>query len=99
MMEYLKPMTGVYTIYTRSDCPYCKMVLDLLKNENPPVDEICCDDYITQPKDKDRFFQFIQQISGKSHKTFPVVFLDEEFIGGYTETKAFVEYVNTLYPK
>jgi glutaredoxin len=74
------------------------MVMDLLKDENPPVDEVCCDDYIATPKDKSQFFQFIHQIAGKAHNTFPIVFLDEEFIGGYTETRAFMDYVATLYP-
>jgi len=87
-------MDGVYTIYTRSGCPYCKMIMELLKHEDPPVDEINCDEYITHSKP--HLFQFIKQIAGKEHKTFPAVFLDGEFIGGYTETKAFLNYLATL---
>ncbi len=93
-MDYLKPMDGVYTIYTRSGCSYCKMIMELLKDEDPPVDEINCDEYIAHSKP--HFFQFIKQIAGKEHKTFPAVFLDGEFIGGYTETKAFLNYLATL---
>jgi glutaredoxin len=94
-MDYLKPMDGVYTIYTRSGCSYCKMVMALLKDENPPVDEVCCDEYIAQFKPQ--FFQFIKQIAGKEHNTFPIVFLDREFIGGYTETKSFLDYVASVH--
>ena len=93
-MDYLKPMDGLYTVYTRSGCSYCKMVMELLKNEDPPADEICCDEYIAHSKPQ--FFQFIKQISGQNHTTFPVVFLDGEFIGGYTETRAFLNYLATL---
>jgi glutaredoxin len=93
-MDYLKPMDGLYTIYTRSGCSYCKMVMELLKHEDPPVDEICCDEYIADSKP--RFFQFIKQISRQDHKTFPIVFLDGEFIGGYTETKSFLEYLASV---
>jgi len=93
-MDYLKPMDGLYTVYTRSGCSYCKMVMELLKNEDPPADEICCDEYIAHSKPL--FLQFIKQISGQDHKTFPVVFLDGEFIGGYTETRAFLNYLATL---
>lgn len=95
-MDYLKPIDGIYTIYTRSGCSYCKMVMELLKNEDPPVDEVCCDEYIAHSKPK--FFQFIKEISGQNHNTFPIVFLDGAFVGGYTETKSFLQYLTT-FPK
>ena len=56
-MDYLKPMNDQYTVYTRTGCSYCKMVMELLKREDPQVDEICCDEYIAHSKPK--FFQFI----------------------------------------
>ena len=93
-MDYLKPMDGIYTVYTRTGCSYCKMVMELLKNEEPQVDEVCCDEYIAHSKPK--FFQFIKEISGQNHNTFPIVFLDGEFVGGYTETRAFLKYLTTL---
>ena len=93
-MDYLKPMDGLYTIYTRSGCSYCKMVMELLKHEDPKVDEICCDEYIAYSKP--RFLQFIKQLIGKEHNTFPIVFLDGEYVGGYTETKAFLKYLASL---
>jgi hypothetical protein len=70
------------------------MVMELLNTEEIPVDEICCDYYIAHSHPL--FFQFIQNICGKEHKTFPIVFLDGEFIGGYTETKSFIHYANNL---
>lgn len=90
-MDYLTPMTDRYTIYTRSGCSYCTMAIELLKNETPQIDEVCCDEYITDtvlPKNiaKYNFFQFIQNITGVKHQTFPVVFYKGKFIGGYTET-------------
>ena len=88
---YLKPMDNIYTIYTRSGCGYCKMVMELLQSENPSVDEVCCDEYIQTPREKESFLQFIQSISGVRHRTFPIVFLNGVYIGGYTETKAFRE--------
>ena len=68
-MDYLKPMEGVYTIYTRSGCSFCKMVMELLKAENPPVDEICCDEYIAHSKPS--FFQFIKKSPEKNTIHFP----------------------------
>ena len=46
-MDYLTPMEDRYTIYTRSGCSYCKKVIELLKYEIPQIDEICCDEYIS----------------------------------------------------
>ena len=95
-MDYLTPMTDQYTIYTRTGCSYCKMVMQLLKREDPPVDEICCDEYIAHSKPQ--FFQFIKELIGKDHNTFPIVFLYGEYIGGYTETRAFLKYLANLPP-
>jgi hypothetical protein len=37
------------------------------------------------------FLSFITSLSNKEVKTFPIIFYDGKFIGGYNETKEFVE--------
>lgn len=91
-MNYLHPMDNmytIYTIYTRPGCIYCKMVIELLQNSKQPIDEVPCEEYIAHSKP--RFFQFIRQLSGSHHRTFPVVFCNGRYIGGYSETKTFLE--------
>ena len=85
-MDYLKPMDNMYTIYTKPGCIYCKMVIELLTTKNKPIDEVSCEEYIAHSQPQ--FFQFIRELSGSNHRTFPVVFFNGQFIGGYTETKS-----------
>jgi len=80
-MDYLLPSKTNYTVYTKKNCPYCSKVKDLLQNENVWVIE--CDGYLTN---RDHFLNFIFQLTQKNYKTFPMVFHEGQFIGGYTET-------------
>ena len=53
--------------------------------------EIDCDDYIIE--DKEKFLLFIKERVNKEYKTFPMVFNDGNFVGGFTETQ---DYFNKL---
>jgi glutaredoxin len=83
--QYPIPAQTGYTIFTKTACPYCVMAKNLLKDENPQVLE--CDEYLFSPQTKEHFLQYIQNLTGKSYRTFPMVFKDGVFIGGYTDTK------------
>jgi glutaredoxin len=84
-----EPSSITYTIYSKSGCPGCRKVKDLLHSENPLV--IDCDEYLLE--DKEGFLSFIQNLAKKPVKMFPIVFnKDKRFIGGYEETKK--EYSN-----
>jgi glutaredoxin len=48
-----------------------------------------CDSYLAE--NKEEFLQYIQQITNTNYRTFPMVFLNGTFIGGYTETKKMIE--------
>ena len=52
---------------------------------------IDCDDYIIE--DKENFLLFIKERVNKEYKTFPMVFNDGNFVGGFTETQ---DYFNKL---
>ena len=81
---YEEPSSITYTIYSKSGCPGCKKVKELLKSENPII--IDCDEYILD--NKQNFLDFIENIAGKPVKMFPIVFnKNKEFIGGYNDTK------------
>lgn len=47
------------------------------------------DKYIRQNRDK--FLEFVDKLSGKTPRTFPMIFLNKRFIGGYNETKAYID--------
>lgn len=82
-MEFIFPKKKGYTIYTKKNCSYCEKVKILLNNEDILI--IPCDEYLE--KDKEEFLLYIEEIAGIPYKTFPMVFLDGKFIGGFTETK------------
>jgi glutaredoxin len=50
--------------------------------------EIQTDEYLLE--DKEAFLLFIQDLVKKEYRTFPMVFNNGEFIGGFTDTESFV---------
>lgn len=88
-MEFEQPSNVGFTIYSKSGCSYCIKAKTLMKENKLPFNIINCDKYIIE--DKQKFLNFITQISGKEVKTFPIIFLDNKFLGGYTETNDYVD--------
>jgi glutaredoxin len=88
-MEIEKPSSNAFTIYSKSGCINCRKVKDFLKNNKQEYIEINCDEYLLE--DKVYFLSFIENYSKCEWKVFPMVFHKEEFIGGYEETKLYVE--------
>jgi len=86
-MEYIEPLADNYTIYTKSGCPNCTKVKKLLENKKPLI--VDCDDWLIE--DKPAFLEFIREKAGKECKTFPMVFHNGEFLGGFDETVRFKE--------
>jgi ribonucleoside-diphosphate reductase alpha chain len=74
---YKRPKSGI-TIYSKSQCNYC----DKLKEKIPEAYVINCDDYLEEVDD---FLDFIATLTDKNPTSFPMVFHDGEFVGGYKE--------------
>ena len=77
------PQNTGYTVYTKENCKYCTLVKKLLENEPNHVVE--CDLYLQQ--DKAGFLKTMEEWTHLEWKTFPIVFYNHHFIGGYNETK------------
>jgi glutaredoxin len=90
-MEFEEPKKSGFTIYSKSGCPNCNKVKAILKEQKIFFHVIDCDEYIIE--DKEKFLLFIKEIVNKDYKMFPIVFNDNNFIGGYNETQ---EYINKL---
>lgn len=82
-MDFEEPSKDGYSIYTKSGCTFCTKAKNLLKNES--VNMIDCDEYLLE--DKEGFLKFIENKVGKEYRTFPMVFLKGQFIGGFKETQ------------
>jgi len=74
-----------YTIYTKSKCGYCARVKGIL----PKADVILCDDYLE--RDRDGFLAFMDVVSMNKPRTFPMVFHKGQYIGGYEDTKDYLD--------
>jgi glutaredoxin len=85
--------TVSYTIYTKPGCSYCDKVKELLKDVKPEPIYIDCAEYLVDETSKTNFLQFIQVMAQlpEPYKTFPMVFCNNKFIGGFTQTKIFQE--------
>lgn len=80
-----------WIVYTKSNCLYCDKVKELLKEENDKL-YIDCDKFIKTNRDK--FLNVMKNKTGIEIKTFPIVILNNEYIGGYNETKEYIEQMN-----
>jgi len=95
-MDYsdIEPLKNGVTVYSKSGCHYCIHVKNLLKdykNNHSDIEFniINCDEYLIE--DKINFLSFIENKANKECKIFPIVFINEKLIGGFTETKEYFE--------
>ena len=80
-MSFPKPIESGYTIYSKSDCSYCVKAKMLLADYDLTIYN--CDSYLAT--DKEEFLDYIKKISGKEHRTFPIIFKDSNYVGGYSD--------------
>ena len=83
-----KPQQNGYTIYSKSGCSFCVKAKVLLAQESN-IKIIDCDDYLAENREK--FLIFIKTIVGREYKTFPIIFHNNQFIGGFNETKIYFD--------
>jgi glutaredoxin 3 len=88
-MEFPLPSSSQFTIYSKSGCPNCTKAKNLLKEKNLNFNIVDCDDFLIE--DKENFLIFIQDISGKEYRTFPMIFDNKKFIGGFTEMQKYLD--------
>ena len=88
-MNIPSPHSKGFTIYTKTNCSFCTKVKTLLEAETPKPVIVLCDDFLTE--DRDAFLAFIKKNAGVEYKTFPMVFYNRRFVGGFTETKKYID--------
>jgi len=72
------PSESGYTIYTKLGCKYCTHA----KKMFPDALLYACDEWL---KERDAFLRQMDKYTD-GHRTFPMIFKDGEFIGGYAES-------------
>ena len=69
-------------LITKSHCPHCVNAKDLLTKKGKEFHEI---DY---SEGKELIAEVIEK---KAHKSFPMIFLDGEFIGGFAQLRKYYD--------
>jgi glutaredoxin len=88
--NFLHPESGKFTVYSKSNCPNCVKVKELLKSEKIDFLNVDCDQYLESRKME--FLAFINQQVGRDVTTFPMVFDNHcQFIGGFKDTIIHIE--------
>jgi glutaredoxin len=89
--KFLPLELGKYTVYSKSNCPNCVKVKELLRVETVDFIVVDCDEYLLDYKKTD-FLAFIKQLIGREWTTFPMVFDNHgQFIGGFKDTIIHIE--------
>jgi glutaredoxin len=88
-MNVPRPGGDSYTIYSKSGCLYCTKARVLLQNEHVPPLYVNCDKFLLE--NKEEFLNLMKSLIGYEYKTFPMIFKNGRFIGGYNKTKDFYE--------
>lgn len=86
---FQEPYTNKFTIYSKSGCPYCVKAKDYLKTKNILFEIVNCDKYLFDHKQE--FLKFISEKAKTECKIFPIIFDGKKYIGGFNETKLYLE--------
>ena len=88
-MKFPEPEKNGFTVYSKTNCIYCIRAKNILDNQYEEVSIIECDTFLE--KDKDEFLNFIYTLTKTHHRTFPIVFHNGGFIGGFVELKSHLD--------
>ena len=79
------PLADGFTIFTKADCGYCDKAKLLL----PGASIVPCDGMLS---DRDAFLAAMDRLTGRAYRTFPMIFLDGTFLGGYEDVVRYLDH-------
>lgn len=74
-----------WVIFTKESCGYCRKAKALV----PSAVNTPCDEYLST--DRPEFLRKMDKLTGREHRTFPMVFHDGVFVGGHAEMVKYIE--------
>lgn len=77
-----------YTVLTKQNCKWCEKIKKLL----PDACYILCEVPPAPSQERDAFFKEVDALSRTKPRTFPMVFYNKVYIGGYAATKNKLEF-------
>ena len=89
-MDFVFPIPGKYTVYTKSGCTFCRKAEQLLDEKKLEYEQINCDEYLLG--NREQFLLFVKFLANKEFKTFPMIFdATGTFVGGFTDLKTSID--------
>ena len=88
-MEIIEPFETGFTVYSKSGCSNCTRVKKLLIEKQFFFVDIDCDEFLIE--NKEHFLLFIKERAKKDYRTFPMVFKDAKFIGGFDDIQKYFD--------
>lgn len=83
-------------VLSKQNCIYCQKVKELFSSLKIEFFEYNCQ-YLLQTKEsKALFLEQVHSVAKRPYNTFPMVFIDREFIGGYTDVGIYLEKQNAF---
>jgi len=93
MEQFIEPVkSDMFIIYSKSGCPNCTKAKELFKRHEYSYEIIDCDDWLIE--NKKEFLEFISKLANKNVNTFPIIFDGLSYVGGYEDTKKYIEELN-----
>ena len=96
MSSYPLPSTdsNIFTVYSINPCPYCIKAKQLLTDNLVQFNVIDCNDF--KKNNRDNFLKFIHELTQSDHKTFPIIFHGNKFIGGFDKLTIYYEEIKKI---
>ncbi len=87
-----KAVDNTFVIYSKDECRFCELAKQLLIDEGYNYEIVMCDNWLAE--DREGFLKRMEDRIGFEYKTFPMVFYQGNFVGGYKELVKKVEQMN-----
>jgi len=75
-----------FIIYTKSGCPNCDKAKKLLEKEETVI--FNCDQMLKN--NRDEFIKSMELKTRRPFKTFPVIFINDDYLGGYEDLTSYL---------
>jgi glutaredoxin len=89
-MSFPAPDAVGYTVLTKRECLYCDKVKSLFESKDISYKAVACDDFLVGP-DREQFLDYVKRITLLTTVRFPLVFHNACFVGGYVDTRDYIE--------
>ncbi len=81
--------TNTIVIFSKPSCKYCTKSYDLLNNNNIEYYKFDVGELVDNVE-FDEIYNKLQLLTNKA-KTYPMIFIEQKFIGGYNELQLYVK--------